>query len=234
MVPGCIGRSGGICSGIWRWPTSDARSPTRVGAGTALRWRGLNRASPARLERPAPRTPADPVNAGTTRRVTHARIRGSDRGSQLLFLECVTRVAPHRGAGGTTVAMAISRRRSGLGGPLTGSVARSWTARHPHIDVVPEVERGVLCWGRALRSRGRGVVKPRRRRGAPPSTYGRRTETNRALTTRGSGRSARPFCVDPRSPLGYALALEVGVMIRSAGWLHAPRGTSARVRLEAP
>jgi hypothetical protein len=171
---------------------------------------------------------------GNTRRVTHARIRRPDRSSQLHFFQWATRDAPHREAGGTTVAMTITRRRSGLGGPLTGSVARSWTARHPHIDVVPEVERGVLCWGRALRSRGRGVVKPRRRRGAPPSTYGRRTETNRALTTRGSGRSARPFCVDPRSPLGYALALEVGVMIRSAGWLHAPRGTRARVRLEAP
>jgi hypothetical protein len=91
-------------------------------------------------------------------------------------------------------------------------------------------------WGRTLRSRGRGVVKPRRRRGVPPLTWGPVRGRRRRLRAPGGDASTGPFhharpstspgyararrkprfTIDPPPSLGYPLRLEVGVMIESA------------------
>jgi hypothetical protein len=104
---------------------------------------------------------------------------------------------------GTARAVGPRCRRSGGAGRTSTEPAQP-TAGSP--DCRARSTRSLGCrtglggtssvWGRALRSRGRGVVKPRRRRGVPPSSYGGRR-----------GRPPRGAIEPPAGRLRAALAM---------------------------
>ena len=111
--------------------------------------------------------------------------------------------------------MGKSRQRLGTGGPAEDWRIRFWTARR-NIDVRLSCGGASSVWGRALRSRGRGVVKPRRRRGAPPYFWGRRGLTLRGASMRPTPASVPLFPLTIPSALHYPTWLGVDETISTA------------------
>ena len=111
-----------------------------------------------------------------------------------------------------------------LGGPGRPVPARHGGRMHPYAgghagegrdDRRREEERNggtSSQWGRASRSRGRGAVKPRRRRGVPPSFGGGAKGSRAAPSSARRPGSRAPLSVDPPEPPSpYSLGLEVAV-----------------------